>query len=66
MTKTEQIRIKAQSLHIKYIELTKQAIDSYESEPKENTSIRDFHLKKSAEYISKAEAICELMDSIKF
>lgn len=64
MKSSEEIKRQAEALHANYIQLTNEAIESYKAEPKDNTVMKDYFLKKSSEYISKAEAIYELINFI--
>lgn len=64
MKSPEEIKAYAKQLHAEYLKLTNEAIAEYKAEPENSTVTRDFFVKKSSEYINKAEAIWKIIDFI--
>ena len=64
MKSKEEIKEYTRQLHAEYLKLTNEAIADYKASPENSEVTRDFFVKKSSEYINKAEAIWKIINFI--
>jgi len=48
--------------HKNYIDMCKESLDSYKITPDDETVMKNFYQKKATEYITKAEALWDLIE----
>lgn len=61
MENTElQTYIKAR--HKTYVDMCKEALDSYKITPEDESVMRNFYQKKATEYVTKAEALWDIIE----
>lgn len=57
-----EIKAYTRTKHKNYIDMCKEALDSYKMTPEDETVMRNFYQKKATEYITKAEALWDLIE----
>lgn len=48
--------------HKTYVDMCKESLDSCKATPEDETVMRNFHQKKATEYITKAEALWDIIE----
>lgn len=60
-----EVKTHTETMHRHYIEMANDCLEQYKSEPTNNQVMKDFYLKKSTEYLHKAEALWEIIKYVK-
>ena len=50
------------SRHKTYVDMCKESLDSYKMTPEDESVMRNFYQKKATEYVTKAEALWDIIE----
>lgn len=57
-----EIQAYTRAKHKNYVDMCKEALDSYKMTPEDESVMRNFYQKKASEYITKAEALWDIIE----
>tara|TARA_R100000697_G_scaffold75838_1_gene88175 strand:+ start:9068 stop:9259 length:192 start_codon:yes stop_codon:yes gene_type:complete len=57
-----QLKTYIKAKHKNYVDMCKESLDSYKMTPEDESVMRNFYQKKASEYITKAEALWEVIE----
>jgi len=60
----EELQTYIKARHKTYVDMCQEALDSYKITPEDESVMRNFYQKKATEYVTKAEALWDIIEQL--